>query len=115
MKLFDRQGEEIGEFIPKSEDKSHSSGGAENLGCVAALIFSVIFTVYGFLNDTPSPTWYWIASWMGLSWCSFTLLNPLNGWSEDSCLGKLLGLTLALAVPALLIFAHMILTGVLFT
>ena len=115
MKIFNQKGEEIGEFTPKAEEKSHSSGGAEDPGCVTAILFSVIFALYGFLDDTPSPTWYWIASWLGLSWCSYALLDPLTKWTHDSCLGKLVGLILALAVPVLLVFAHIILTGVLFT
>ena len=114
MKIFNRKGEELGEFIPKEESKQKPQDGPVSPGCLSALIFTVLFAIYGVLNETPSPTWYWLASWVGLSICSYSLLEPLSKWMEKSCLGILGGLLLALAVPSLLIFAHMVLTGLLY-
>lgn len=114
MKIFNRKGEEVGEFVPKEESKQKHEDVPVSPGCLAPIVFTVLFAIYGVLNETPSPTWYWLASWVGLSFCSHYLLEPLSKWTEKSCLGMLGGLLLALAVPSLLIFAHMVLTGLLY-
>lgn len=114
MKIFNRKGEEIGEFIPKNQDKSKPQQVPASPGCVTAIVFTVMFAIYAIMDDTPSPTWYWLVSWVGFSMCSYSLLEPLTRWTEKSCLGMLVGLLLALAAPIMLIFAHMILTEMLY-
>ena len=90
MKLFNSKGDEVGEFIP-TESNSSSMGSLLDgpSGCGTALVFNGIFVFYWLLqiDRTPSPTWYWVVSWVGITSMSVILAERFS--NSSSCLGAL--------------------------